>query len=178
MTDQPHSSVSDNSLYKYIDIDLPDSERIRQLLIWSSLRSATTSTPSTPNPPSSSSRQPLPPLPPLSAPALQVLKNVQEDIVKTLVEKRLDLSHYDPEASSSQTKQKDLLENEQNVRNRKWEVIYSDYIKESVCFAIHELHSQNFYHLFIINIVPTRKMKLGKKSALDTKPWERNYRPP
>ena len=52
-----------------------------------------------------------------------------------LAEKRIDLSLYSPEAgSSSKTKTEDLLENEQNVRNRHWEVTYSDYIKKSVFF--------------------------------------------
>ena len=57
--------------------------------------------------------------------------------MKMLAEKRIDLSLYDPEAGgSSPAKPKNLLENEQNVRNRQWEVIYSNYIKESV-FSCH-----------------------------------------
>lgn len=136
LTDQPHNSVSDGSFYKHIDADLPDSERIRQLLIWSSLRAAATPTPSTSKATSSSSQPhqpPPPPLPPLSAEAVKVLKSVQDDIVKMLTEKRIDLSLYSPEAgSSSKTKPEDLLQNEQNVRNRQWEITYSDYIKRSV----------------------------------------------
>ncbi|KAF8805336.1 hypothetical protein BYT27DRAFT_7258448 [Phlegmacium glaucopus] len=131
---QPHNSVSDGSFYKHIDADLPDSERIRQLLIWSSLRAAATPTPSTSKTPSSSSQPalpPPPPLPPLSSKAVQTLKSVQEDIVKMLAEKRIDLSLYSPEAGSSTTKPEDLLENEQNARNRYLEVTYSDYIKRA-----------------------------------------------
>ena len=132
LTDQPHNSVSDGSFYKHIDVDLPDSERIRQLLIWSSLRAAATPTSSTSKPSSSTSQPPPPPLPPLSAKAVQVLKSVQEDVVKMLAEKTLDLSLYSSEAgSSSKTKPEDLLVNEQNVRNRHWEVTYSDHIKQS-----------------------------------------------
>ena len=136
LTDQPHNSVSDSSFYKHIDIDLPDSERIRQLLIWSSLRATATPTPSTSQPPSSSSQPPPPPLPPLSAKAVQVLKSVQEDVVKMLAEKRIDLSLYSPEAgSSSKTKVEDLIANEQNVRNRHWEVTYSDHIKRLASYS-------------------------------------------
>ena len=149
LTDQPHNSVSDTSLYKHIDVDLPDSERIRQLLIWSSLRAAATPTSSSQHPSSSSQPPPPPPLPPLSAKAVQVLKSVQEDIVKMLAEKRIDLSLYSPEAdSSSKTKPQDLLANEQNVRNRQWEVTYSDYIKQSV-FSIHELRSRGIFIIYL-----------------------------
>jgi kinetochore protein Mis13/DSN1 len=133
VTDLPHNSVSDSSFYKHIDVDLPDSERIRQLLIWSSLRASATPTSSTSQPSSSSSQPPPPPLPPLSGKAVQVLKSIQADVVKMLAEKRIDLSLYSPEAaSSSKTKVEDLIANEQNVRNRHWEVTYSDHIKQSV----------------------------------------------
>ena len=33
-----------------------------------------------------------------------------------------------------------------------------------------------FYHLSIVNIGPTRKMKLGKKLASNTKPMEKGYK--
>ena len=113
-------------------MDLPDSERIRQLLIWSSLHASATPTSSTSQPPSSSSKPPPPPLPPLSAKSVQILKSVQANVVKMLVEKRIDLSLYSPEAaSSSKTRVEDLLANEQNVRNRHWEVTYLDHIKQS-----------------------------------------------
>ena len=68
-----------------------------------------------------------------------------------LAEKRIDLSLYSPEAGSRKTKTKpeDLLKNEQNVRNRRWEVTYSDHIKESVFSTVHR-SQKKFYHLFII----------------------------
>src|SRR6266511_2793202 len=58
---QPHNSVLESSFYKHIDTDLHDPERIRQLLIWCSLRAAAA-------PASSSSASKLPPL---SAEAVQ-----------------------------------------------------------------------------------------------------------
>ncbi|TEB33524.1 hypothetical protein FA13DRAFT_1789946 [Coprinellus micaceus] len=37
---QPHNTVSEASFYKHIDADLPEVERIRQLLIWCAMRAA------------------------------------------------------------------------------------------------------------------------------------------
>jgi hypothetical protein len=47
-------------------------------------------------------------------------------------------------------------------------------IKESVSSAIHDFRSEKFY---IINVVPTRKVKPGKLAS-NTKLTERNYKLP
>ena len=65
-----------------------------------------------------------------------------------LAEKRIDLSLYAPENDSSKMKEGNLLENEQNIRNRQWEVIYSDHIKESVSFTIHLQEFLSFHYLY------------------------------
>ncbi len=119
---QPHNSVSESSFYKHIDTDLPDPERIRQLLIWCSLRAAAA-------PASSSSASKLPPL---SAEAVQALKASQEDIVRSLAERKIDLSMYSSEGRK-EPQQGELRENEQNVRNRMWEVTYTNHIQQCVC---------------------------------------------
>jgi len=126
---QPHNSVSETSFFKHIDCDLPEPERVRQLLIWCSLRAAATPTPST----SKSSTSP--PLPPLSGEAVLALKGMQDDVVRMLAEKRIDLSLYSS-ASGSKPPQKDLRENEQNLRNRRWEVTYTNHIQQCV-FSFH-----------------------------------------
>ena len=119
---QPHNSVSENSFYKHIDADLPEPERVRQLLIWCSLRAASTSKPP--------SAPPSPPLPPLSAEGTRALKAIQDDIVRMLAEKRIDVNTYSSGASSSKKSQEDLQENEQNLRNRQWEVTYTQHIQQ------------------------------------------------
>jgi len=111
--------VSESSFYKHIDADLPDPERIRQLLIWCSLRTLSSTPPSTPD------------LPPLTDEALQLLKLAQDDVVRKLAEKKIDLSFYSSDPSS-QPLQGDLRENEQNVRNRMWEVSYTNDIQKYV----------------------------------------------
>ncbi|PPQ83326.1 hypothetical protein CVT25_003965 [Psilocybe cyanescens] len=124
---QPHNSVSESSFHKHIDCDLPEPERLRQLLIWCSLRAA-----SNPSSATTSSKPPPPPLPPLSAEGAQVLKSVQEGLVRMLAGKEINLSLYEPEAGSSSTKPpEDLRENEQNVRNRQWEVRYTQHIQQA-----------------------------------------------
>jgi hypothetical protein len=113
-TVQPHNSVADTSFYKHIDVDQPDVERLRQLLIWCTARASSTSS-------SSSSST----LPPLSDKAAKTLKSVQDDMMKMLADKDIDLS---PAPTSSEGKKK---ENAQNVSNRRWEITYSEQIRKS-----------------------------------------------
>ncbi|KAF8972269.1 hypothetical protein BDZ97DRAFT_1752852 [Flammula alnicola] len=61
----------------------------------------------------------------------QLLKSLQDDLIRMLAEKRVDLSLYSSEASSSKQPQEDLRENEQNVRNRQWEVTYTQHIQQA-----------------------------------------------
>ncbi|KAF8624426.1 hypothetical protein AX17_007135 [Amanita inopinata Kibby_2008] len=139
---QPHNSVSETSFYKHIDADLPDSERLRQLLIWCASRAATkyTSAPSKPNSSSSANAKdnpgkggnPPPNLPPLSSRATQVLKGVQESVIRMLAERRIDLSMYgDNQGETSRKGQEKMQPNEQNVTNRMWEVRYAEEIKRA-----------------------------------------------
>ena len=114
---QPHNSVSESSFYKHIDADLSDCERIRQLLIWCSLRTLSGN-------PSSKSGD----LPVLNSEAVKLLRLAQEDVVRRLAEKKIELNFYS--SSSSSQAQGDLRENEQNVRNRKWEVSYTGEIQK------------------------------------------------
>jgi kinetochore protein Mis13/DSN1 len=125
LTAQPHNSVSESSFYKHIDCDLPEPERIRQLLIWCSLRASSTSS-------SSSASSSKVPLPPLSADGVQVLQSVQKAVIRMLAEKKIDLSLYSLEADTRKRPPEDLRENEQNVRNRLWEVTYSQHIQQYV----------------------------------------------
>lgn len=130
---QPHNSVSESSFYKHIDCDLPDAERVRQLLIWCSSRAASNSTTSSPKDPPQA-------LPPLSAQGIQLLKSVQDDVVRMLAERKIDLSLYPPEASGSVVTEPQK-ENEQNVTNRGWEVTYGTHIQRCVSqLAISLMH--------------------------------------
>ncbi|KIM40720.1 hypothetical protein M413DRAFT_446110 [Hebeloma cylindrosporum] len=125
---QPHNSVSESSFYKHIDSDLPEPERIRQLLIWCSLRASSTSSSSSASSSKSNLSTPKVPLPPLSADGVQVLQTVQKAVIRMLAEKKIDLSLYS-EANTTKLPE-DLRENEQNVRNRLWEVMYSQHIQQ------------------------------------------------
>ncbi|RDB30918.1 Kinetochore protein mis13 [Hypsizygus marmoreus] len=120
---QPHGSVSDSSFYKHIDSDLPDSERVRQLLIWCSSRAAS-------QPTASSSSSNIPDPPPLSSQAQQVLKTLQDDVVRMLAERRIDLSLFGP-PSTENAMQVEQKENAQNVTNRAWEVTYGCHIQRA-----------------------------------------------
>ncbi|KAG6853876.1 hypothetical protein C0991_000483 [Blastosporella zonata] len=126
---QPHNSVADTSFYKHIDADLPDSDRVRQLLIWCSARAAAAS-PSSPSSSSTNPDPPPPPLPALSAKAEHALKCVQEDIVRQLAERRVDLSLFGNHEEKEP--QGELAANKQNVTNRTWEGIYGGDIQSAM----------------------------------------------
>ncbi|KAJ2928678.1 hypothetical protein H1R20_g8380, partial [Candolleomyces eurysporus] len=141
---QPHNTVSESSFYKHIDPDLPEVERVRQLLIWCSLRAASavnkgaaspdgyTAPARPPTSSSSSSTAPAPTkLPPLSAKALEVLKKAQDEFVRNLAEKKVDLNIHATDGERSRASTEELKENQQNVRNRGCEVTYSGHIQRA-----------------------------------------------
>ncbi|KAF5358957.1 hypothetical protein D9758_004902 [Tetrapyrgos nigripes] len=120
---QPHKHVSESSFYKHIDADLPQSERLTRLLIWCSHRAAQAFDPS------SSSYVTHPDLPPLTTQEVETLKKAQEDVIRLLAEKKIDLmsSATPPRQSSRVPPPK---ENEQNASNRRYEATYTDQIRK------------------------------------------------
>ena len=109
---QPHSSVSDFTLYKHIDPEVSESQRARQLLVWSAHRASTTPTSSS----SYSTQQGKDPPPKLNSEGARILGQVQERIIKMLVNKSIDTSAHGDEASTSSSTP--VKANEQNVMNR------------------------------------------------------------
>ncbi|KZT67919.1 hypothetical protein DAEQUDRAFT_365617 [Daedalea quercina L-15889] len=120
---QPHTSVSDSSFYKHIDGDLPEPARARQLLIWCSHRAMNQADQLEVS--SSKGRAPKKPgkdLPPLSVEGRQLLKRVQDSVIKMLAEKQIDTNVYgSTDAGDTRPKK----ENEQNVKNRAREIRFN-----------------------------------------------------
>ncbi|KLO05495.1 hypothetical protein SCHPADRAFT_896210 [Schizopora paradoxa] len=129
---RPHTTVSDTSLYKHIDPDLPESDRVRQLLIWAGTRSmdsySSSRTASRSKVASSSKAQDLP-LPPLPAGAEDVLKEVQETLIKRLAERKVNTSAYGLPGNEAGPSWK-LKENTQNVLNRGREKLFTEQIEK------------------------------------------------
>ena len=114
--------MSDTSFYKHIDADLPEPDRIRQLLTWCSSRAVASPESSSSTTASSSTS--------FSDKAkFEALKAVQDDLVHKLAERRIDLSLYNSESEPSEKPQ---AENAQNVTNRGWEVTYKSQIERYV----------------------------------------------
>lgn len=111
-TAQPHSSVPDFTLYKHIDPEVPESQRARQLLVWSAHRASATPTSSSIH----STQQGKDPPPKLNSEGTRVLQQVQERMIKMLVNKSIDTSVFGDEPSTSSSTQ--AKANEQNVMNR------------------------------------------------------------
>ncbi|KDQ52709.1 hypothetical protein JAAARDRAFT_162538 [Jaapia argillacea MUCL 33604] len=134
---QPHPSVSDSSFYKHIDCDLPEPQRARQLLIWCSSRAAAprpNSHPSTPEPSSSRRKssnpgKDPPPLPPLSPDDAALLKELQDDVIRMLAEKRIDTNVFSVGGvlDGLDVPPKKMRENEQNVKNRAREIKFTEH---------------------------------------------------
>ncbi|KAJ7930305.1 Mis12-Mtw1 protein family-domain-containing protein [Mycena leptocephala] len=103
----PHPKVDEECFYKHIDRDLPDAEQLRQLLIWSASRAASSSSAS---------------LPPEDASAL---KAITDDMVRMLAERRLDLSLFAPDDEDAPKGT-----NAQNEKNKQWEVVYGEQLRQ------------------------------------------------
>lgn len=111
-TAQPHSSVSDFTLYKHIDPEAPESQRARQLLVWSAHRASSIPALSSIH----STQQGKDPPPKLNSEGAKVLRQVQEHTIKMLVDKLVDTSVFGEETTTVSSTQ--VKANEQNVMNR------------------------------------------------------------
>ncbi|KAF8072295.1 Mis12-Mtw1 protein family-domain-containing protein [Lyophyllum atratum] len=137
---QPHPTVADTAFFKHIDTDLPDAERVRQLLIWCSARASSSTTTTTTASSSSSSSShtagsssnPPPPLPPLSVKAATALKATQDDIVRKLAERKVDLSLFGGRDEVEEEGGGEKKANAQNVTNRTWEGVYGGHIRSAM----------------------------------------------
>lgn len=127
---QPHTSVADSSFYKHIDVELPEPQRAQQLLIWCSHRTFTELTEDQQSSSQRSGRSTGKDPPPLSADDLQLLKGVQEDVVRLLAEKKIDTNVFSPPGASKAPQV--LRENEKNVMNRERETKFNEKIQQCV----------------------------------------------
>jgi kinetochore protein Mis13/DSN1 len=137
----PHTSIPSSSFYKHIDADLPESLRLRQLLIWCAYRSMTAPPlPSSTLTPKSKSKQPLntapdPSLPTLTPQEAKFLREMQEEVIKRLAEGKIDTTLSSQSGGDVRGKGKSKEEaktwripNEQNVKNRQREVEFKECI--------------------------------------------------
>ncbi|KIJ60374.1 hypothetical protein HYDPIDRAFT_117290 [Hydnomerulius pinastri MD-312] len=156
---QPHASVRDSSFYKHIDCDLPEPQRARQLLVWSAARavsrlseassSSSSAKPSKPPSKSSSSRGKDPP--PLDDRKKQMLKTVQEDFIRMLAEKKIDISVYSRGSDGKTPESGALKPNEQNVKNRAREVTFQQHINRAQAESEAWSRVDQFYHQYEVN---------------------------
>lgn len=142
-TAQPHASVSDSSFYKHIDCELPEPERLRQLLVWAAGRAVRRlSSPSSSSPSTEPSHLAInkssgghgkdPPV--LSDDQKEVVRVVQEDFIRMLAEKKINLSVYTRDRTPSGSR---LRPNEQNVKNQARQVTFQQHIDRYVqCILI------------------------------------------
>ncbi|KAL5476599.1 hypothetical protein ACEPAI_3279 [Sanghuangporus weigelae] len=177
----PHTSVPEYSLYKHIDPELPESQRIRQLLIWVASRAKDPSSSrggkrKANDPPPSDAN--LPPLPPGGA---ELLKEIEDDIIRQLAEKKIDTSAYSgPSGLNGSWKVK---ENEQNVKNRAREKLFTEQIEERKKEDLAWAEVAQFYNAHQANVLSAINQKnraakgKGKQRATsqepeDLEPWE------
>ncbi|KAH9830289.1 Mis12-Mtw1 protein family-domain-containing protein [Rhodofomes roseus] len=172
---QPHTSVSDSSFYKHIDGDLPEPARARQLLIWCSHRvmnqlEQPEASSSKRREPKDSGKDP----PPLSVEGAQLLKRVQESVIKMLAEKLVDTNVYGAtDAADSRPKK----ENEQNVKNRAREIRFNAHNQRMKAEEDAWIEVTNHHHAFRMEIAAeldkaaSTKAK-GKQRAVPEDDWD------
>ncbi|KAL6298336.1 Mis12-Mtw1 protein family-domain-containing protein [Sparassis latifolia] len=137
----PHTSVSDTSFHKHIDGDLPEPQRVCQLLIWCTHRAmneltdlsscATSEQSSHASTSRREAKKPGKDPPPLSTDGIQLLKRVEEGVMKMLAEKKIDTNVYSSGGVSDARVTKPLKENEQNVKNRAREARFNAHNQRS-----------------------------------------------
>lgn len=93
--------------------------------MWASHRAMTATSSS-----SHSSQQGKDPPPPLSPEEAQVLRGIQEQLIKMLADKQIDTNVYNDGSASSIAAE--TKENEQNVNNREREIKFTARIERSV----------------------------------------------
>ncbi|KAG9310560.1 Mis12-Mtw1 protein family-domain-containing protein [Chiua virens] len=152
---QPHASVADSGFYRHIDRDLPEPQRVRQLLVWSAARAssrlseASSAEPSKPLSVPSSSGGKDPPL--LDDRRKRILKTVQDDFIRMLAEKKIDTVVYSNRKSDKTMKEGTLRSNEQNVWNRARQVTLQQYINRAQAESEAWLRAEEFYHQYATN---------------------------
>ncbi|KAK0500084.1 Mis12-Mtw1 protein family-domain-containing protein [Armillaria luteobubalina] len=129
---QPHPSVHERSFFKHIDVDLPDAERMRVLLVWCSLRAAGNEEGLDPG-------------------AARGMKAAKEEIVRSLAARQVDVGTSSSGASGSGngTPAVSLRENEQNTSNRRFEVTYTEQIQKAQEEDESWKKARSFYDAFI-----------------------------
>ena len=99
---------------------------MRQLLVWVASRAADPSASTSKG--KSKGHEPDPNLPPLPPGGEELLKEVQDDIIRQIAEGKVDTNVY----SDPSSPKKALRENEQNVKNRAREKLFTEQIEEFV----------------------------------------------
>lgn len=168
---KPHSSVSDLTLYKHIDPEVSESQRARQLLVWSAHRASSTSASSS----TSSAQQGKDPPPKLNSEGVKILRQVQEHTIKMLVDKLVDTSVYGDDAGASSSAQ--LRANEQNVMNREREERFLARIERAKAEDQAWVEVSQFYNSYKENSEsalkrqPLSAKSKGKQRATDSEMW-------
>ncbi|KZT00942.1 uncharacterized protein LAESUDRAFT_664952 [Laetiporus sulphureus 93-53] len=174
----PHTSVPSSSFHKHIDQDLPEPARARQLLIWCTHR-AMTESPEQRQALSSilgEQQRPGKDPPPLSAQGAQVLTRVEEKMIRSLAEKRVDTNVYGVVESEDTAKPK--RENEQNVKNRAREIKFNAHNQRSKAEEDAWLEVTNHYNAYRTEVLAelekfasTRVKGKQRASAEDVDEW-------
>lgn len=121
--------MPETSFYKHIDSDIPESQRARQLLIWCSYRAMTQlheqlkqqGDASSSSSRSKSTQPGKDPPPPLSEESTQILRRVEESVIRMLAEKKIDTNVFRTDGELRPAPHRPMKENEQNVKNRERE---------------------------------------------------------
>lgn len=167
----PHTSVSDTTFHKHIDGDLPEPQRICQLLIWCAHRAMTELVEPSGRTildqgQASSSRRDLKKSgkdPPLSAEAAQVMKRVEDGVLRMLAEKQIDTNVY---AQDDTRPARPLKENEQNVKNRAREARFNVHNQRSKSEDMAWSKVQDRYNAYRTEVLDEiNKLELSKSKG-------------
>ena len=118
--------MDDASLYKHIDSELPDPDRVRQLIILCAARAPLPAPREGKDPPSEPSEK-----------GTKLLQELKDNMLLLLAERKIDMNTTSIDQSgSSANGSLDIRPNEQNVNNRVRTTRFKDEIRMYVFFEI------------------------------------------
>ncbi len=117
---QPHPSVNDTSLYKHIDVELPEPDRMRQLVLFCAARTSSVAPREGKDPPS-----------PPSEKGAKLLQSLKDDMLLLLAERKVDMNVMtnDQSGGSTPNRSTEMRANEQNELNRGRTTRFKDEIR-------------------------------------------------
>lgn len=130
----PHESVPSHSLYRHIDVDLPEPHRARHLLVWCAKRAAAPTPAENTKDKSKAKKN-------LNDADSALVVSIQDRVIRQLMDLTIDIPLYDVSGDSAsklkRTKQEPMTEDPVNLRNKEHKELLAKAEERSTLYFTH-----------------------------------------